>query len=128
VKAQTSGRWNLRFGSILDATPPHCCDERHTIAPVRVSDSRTSIARTALDYHLHFHRSAQRFERDTYHGDALPTELRGHNHRISCPARCGRHWHDRVGEHPRPEIIALTRPAQRPTYAAPEPGRPAEPS
>jgi hypothetical protein len=36
------------------------------------------IVRTALGCHLHDRRSVQRFERDTYHGDALPTELRGH--------------------------------------------------
>jgi hypothetical protein len=35
------------------------------------------IGRTALGSQLHSRRSAQRFERDTYHGDALPTELRG---------------------------------------------------
>ena len=36
------------------------------------------ISRTALGCQLRSRRSAQRFERDTYHGDALPTELRGH--------------------------------------------------
>ena len=35
------------------------------------------IVRTALGCHLRSRRSVQRFERDTYHGDALPTELRG---------------------------------------------------
>jgi hypothetical protein len=42
------------------------------------------IVCTAVSRHLRFSRSAQRFERDTYHGDALPTELRGRrlsNHR-----------------------------------------------
>jgi hypothetical protein len=33
--------------------------------------------RTALGCHLRSRRSVQRFEWDTYHGDALPTELRG---------------------------------------------------
>jgi hypothetical protein len=32
---------------------------------------------TAVVYHLHYRSSVHRFERDTYHGDALPTELRG---------------------------------------------------
>jgi hypothetical protein len=35
------------------------------------------IVRTALARHLRFRRSVQRSERDTYHGDALPTEPRG---------------------------------------------------
>ena len=35
------------------------------------------IVCTALGRDLDSRRSAQRFERDTYHGDALPTELRG---------------------------------------------------
>jgi hypothetical protein len=48
-----------------------------------------------------------------YHGDALPTELRGHSRRIFCPAWRGRHRRNRVGEHTRPEIITLTRPASR---------------
>src|ERR1017187_5565807 len=33
--------------------------------------------RTALGGHLRSRRPAQCFERDTYHGDALPTEVRG---------------------------------------------------
>ena len=35
------------------------------------------IVRTAVGAHVDLRRSAQRFERDTYHGDALPTELTG---------------------------------------------------
>jgi hypothetical protein len=41
------------------------------------------IVRTALGCHLRSCRSVQRFERDTYHGDALPTELRGRGFRLS---------------------------------------------
>jgi hypothetical protein len=35
------------------------------------------ITRTPVSDDLRFRRSAQRFELDTYHGDALPTELTG---------------------------------------------------
>ena len=33
--------------------------------------------RTAVGAHMRLRRSVQRFERNTYHGDALPTELTG---------------------------------------------------
>src|ERR1700745_1820992 len=41
-----------------------------------------------------------------YHGDALPTELRGRSRRICRPARPGATGHDRLGEHTRHEIAA----------------------
>lgn len=44
------------------------------------------IARTAVGCDLHSSSSAQRFERDTYHGDAPPTELRGQV--LSCLTWC----------------------------------------
>jgi hypothetical protein len=42
-----------------------------------------------------------------YHGDALPTELRGRSRRIFRPARSDATGHDRLGEHTRPEITAV---------------------
>jgi hypothetical protein len=46
-------------------------------SPARVRFLERLITCTAVGCHLRLHRSVQRFERDTYHGDALPTELRG---------------------------------------------------
>jgi hypothetical protein len=61
-------------------------DLRHIFGAVTGRPLERLIARTALDCHLHSRSSAQRFERDTYHGDALPTELRGRV--LNCPT-CG---------------------------------------
>ena len=60
---------------LRDETAAPRYDSRHSAA--RRTILERLIARTALGCHLRSHRSAQRFERDTYHGDALPTELRG---------------------------------------------------
>ena len=52
-------------------------DLRHIFLSVGRAILEHLITRTALGCDLEARRSAQRFERDTYHGDALPTELRG---------------------------------------------------
>ena len=62
------------------------CDFRHVRATHGGAKIERLISRTALGCHLRFRRSVQRFERDTYHGDALPTELRG---RVLSCLTCG---------------------------------------
>ena len=44
---------------------------------IRWRNPERLIWRTAVGTYVHLRWSVQRFERDTYHGDALPTELTG---------------------------------------------------
>jgi hypothetical protein len=90
VQAERRAWSELQGGPMAPSTPAHVllahshpmkssirCDFRHThLARWNIEIERL-ITRTALSRHLHDRRSVQRFERDTYHGDALPTELRG---------------------------------------------------
>ncbi len=68
-------RCNARHNSAM--TSRRCRPPRIGIRSVSRHGIERLIARTALESHLHSRRSIQRFELDTYHGDALPTELRG---------------------------------------------------
>jgi hypothetical protein len=53
------------------------CDFRYTYPDFGDLAIERLIVRTAVKRNLGVRRSAQRFEQNTYHGDALPTELRG---------------------------------------------------
>jgi hypothetical protein len=53
------------------------CDLRRIGKIISDSNLERLINCTALKSHLRIRRSAHRFEQDSYHGDALPTELTG---------------------------------------------------
>ena len=53
------------------------CDLGHILLITNARDSERLIVSTAFARELRFSWSALRFELDTYHGDALPTELTG---------------------------------------------------
>jgi hypothetical protein len=53
------------------------CDLHHIFKPKSQSILERLTVFTPVAAILRFRRSEQRFERDSYHGDALPTELTG---------------------------------------------------
>ena len=65
------------FDQALRADPHLRRDFRHFGLLAELAAIERLTERTPVSQHLRFRRSAQRFERDTYHEDALPTELRG---------------------------------------------------
>ena len=73
-----------------------------------LGDLERLTSSTAVDALVRFRRSAQRFELDTYYGDALPTELMGRGRRGFRTADAAAKL-DRAGEHTRPEITAVIR-------------------
>ncbi len=75
-----------RMARFAVSEPTHRCDLRQIFPGRSQAILERLIRRTAVSCDLDSRRSAQRFERDTYHGDALPTELRG---RVLSCLTCG---------------------------------------
>src|ERR1017187_1590898 len=105
-------------------------DLRHIFLSVGRAILEHLITRTALGCDLEARRSAQRFELDTYHGDALPTELRGRI--LSCLTWGSRPRAPNSGPHSGPTGSALgigERTALRePSILPHSPTRPSAPS
>jgi hypothetical protein len=73
----TWGSDDMVLARLPGTRPRRRRDLRHILKAHRKRNPERLIWRTAVGAHIRLRCSVQRFEQNTYHGDALPTELTG---------------------------------------------------